>query len=494
LKQVFQPWQIYPRLTDPDFERTQLGAKNTNKVEAHLYFGIISMALAIAGIITALVGMMQKRGRDRDVAVGAWLVIAAISTGLASGSWTSLMVHLPGFGYFTGPGRYGVLVQLGVAVAAAAGIRAMREWIVRMDPQQGRVSAWTTLVGSLALALATEGWMHWSGGMAGVLEFLFPVRRGWCDAVECGAIIGVISLLVVGLLALARHIVTALIIAAALLIWADVVSVARFAQFAEIQFESPIRHRELSPVRRALHSTAQPPRLLARNQNSMSLCDAATVPVYLGIGPREYFGGELQVPHEFHWQTSFTPATFRWLLWASVSHVLSLEAMTDSSLEPVWGGYDPLLHGLLGRPANEPLLLYEIKGARARSYWVAASDEQAALDPKSDSAIPTHAATDVQVNANDVLIHVQCDEPAVVVLSDLMYPGWEVWVNEQRSSPIEQSVFRAVRVPEGSHVIRWRYRPNSLMLGVAVMMLSFAGSGLYYFTSVATFGRACVQR
>jgi hypothetical protein len=210
----------------------------------------------------------------------------------------------------------------------------------------------------------------------------------------------------------------------------------------------------------------------------MSLCGAATVPVYLGIGPQEYFAGALQIPSEFHWETTLTPNTLDWLRWAAVSHVLSFEPMQDQNLELAWMGYDPLLHGLLGRAPDQNLWLYEIVGSRPRGCWVSATDERSALE--TSGTAPMNPVGDLHVAANQVTMSVDCSEPAVVVLSDLMYPGWTVFVDGRRVDPIEYAVFRAVRVNAGAHHILWRYWPASLTAGIVISVFSAVATGLFY--------------
>jgi Bacterial membrane protein YfhO len=485
LTQIVQPWRVYPRVSEPAFERAQLGGKNTNKVEAHLYFGLIPMILAGVGVGTIVTRKLRGTTRAEDRPIWTWLLIGAVSLTLALGTWTALSVHLPGFGYFTGPGRYGVLVQLAIAVAASTGMRCIREWFATESAHYTWLTWATWFVGCIAIMVMTDRWTAWSGGATGFVGSLFPVRSRWCTAVECGLLIIGVWVIISWVMVLVRRPASLFTITSALVAWADVMSVAQFVQFAEIRTDSPIHHLEFSTVRMLLQRyspTAYSPtaRMLARDQNAMSLCGAATVPVYLGIGPREYFGGALQVPAEFHWETSLTPNTLSWLRWAAVSHVLSFEAMQDQSLEPVWRGYDPLLHELLGRPPEQALWLYKVLGARERGYWVPATDESMVRNTAVNESIPMKPVTNIHVGANEVRMSMNCDEAAIVVLCDLMYPGWIVFVDGHRADPIDDNVFRAVRVDAGAHDIRWRYRPLSLTIGLVVSICALGGSVLFY--------------
>jgi hypothetical protein len=64
---------------------------------------------------------------------------------------------------------------------------------------------------------------------------------------------------------------------------------------------------------------------------------------------------------------------------------------------------------------------------------------------------------------NEVTLSVETDRNSVVVLHDIHYPGWEVYVNgEQRPVLRANLLFRGVEVPPGKHVVEFRFRPLSV--------------------------------
>jgi uncharacterized membrane protein YfhO len=70
----------------------------------------------------------------------------------------------------------------------------------------------------------------------------------------------------------------------------------------------------------------------------------------------------------------------------------------------------------------------------------------------------------------------------MVVLSDSWYPGWTVTV-DGRAATAERAnlAFRAVYVPQGSHTVRWSYRPRSYLVGrgiSVVVLLALAAAFL----------------
>ena len=80
-----------------------------------------------------------------------------------------------------------------------------------------------------------------------------------------------------------------------------------------------------------------------------------------------------------------------------------------------------------------------------------------------------------------VQIETEGVRPAVVVLTDAYYPGWEARVDGERVPLLRADfLFRGIAVSAGSHRIELDYRPGSLRLGLA-----FAGSSLFVFGAAA---------
>ena len=114
LTQVVASWWYWydPELkTDQDLQNLRFGAltARTNKVEAHLYFGLVPLLLAGA----ASVGVSVSRSIFRT-----WLLIAVLATVYATGCLIWVSRHLPGFSFFEGPARFGIATTFGIAVIA----------------------------------------------------------------------------------------------------------------------------------------------------------------------------------------------------------------------------------------------------------------------------------------------------------------------------------------------------------------------------------------
>jgi len=85
---------------------------DTNPVEAHLYLGLIPLMLLLS-LFSRNLRHQIRRSNWR-----MWLGLSVASIIYAFGWLIPLTRHLPGFGYFIGPGRYTIITTLGLAVVA----------------------------------------------------------------------------------------------------------------------------------------------------------------------------------------------------------------------------------------------------------------------------------------------------------------------------------------------------------------------------------------
>jgi hypothetical protein len=99
----------------------------------------------------------------------------------------------------------------------------------------------------------------------------------------------------------------------------------------------------------------------------------------------------------------------------------------------------------------------------------------APLPPSEPGASGT--ATILSYEPEQVVIAVESDGPALLLLSDAGYPGWWATVNGE-TTPIYQAngLFRAIEVPAGSHEVVFTYFPIIYQTGRILTML---GLGLW---------------
>lgn len=387
--QVVAPWLWYG--SDIDIDRALNNMRfltvsaGTNKVEAHLYFGLIPIGLLLAGLLSGRVRFQRRH----------WLLFLLGSTALVytSGWLVPITRHLPGFGYFMGPGRFGIVTTLAVALLSA---HVLDEWAVKRLSR----SRTALLLISLAFVL-TAGDLWW---------------------------------------------------------------VSRRVTYAEMLHRPPLDFREESEVRRIVQRQSSSVRLFAPGPNLATLTGAASTPPYLGIGPREYYDPASTMPTTDDSTTGHLPINdsqitakqLAWLQRAGVTHILSFEPLNKSTwpVTLIWQGFDPMLNRAWAR-YQEPIYLYRLHGSRGRVSFA---------DPR-----PGDVATVTEYAANRVVIDANSSSGGRLVLTDLMYPGWQVSVDGHPAQAIKlEGLYRAVDLTPGRHTVVWSYRPQSVYWGAVV--------------------------
>jgi hypothetical protein len=122
-----------------------------------------------------------------------------------------------------------------------------------------------------------------------------------------------------------------------------------------------------------------------------------------------------------------------------------------------------LVHRYAVRPASEVLALLPQFNYRKMALFE--EDPGCAVEaPSAPEAMPEF----VRYEPSGIDIKLQAAAPALLVLSDLFYPGWEATVDGRPAEILRANyVMRAVAIPEGAHEVRFLYRPASFRAGVA---------------------------
>lgn len=394
LSQVVLPWVWYDPAVDQDAALNKLTwlayPSGTNRVEAYLYFGLLPFALAMMQFVSGLRTPTERR------ATLFWLTIVLLSVIYATGWLIPILQSVPGFNFFRGPGRAGLITTFAIAILAGQGLE---RFCTRASPQ-------------------------WSS----------------------------------------RFVTVVLLITVADLWWFP-----RTVSYAVVVSNPPIRFRDESPIRQALLQESQPVRLYAPGQNLPTLLGVSAVPVYLGLGPSEYFDPHYQLPKvdpdDFH---AYSEARVDWLRAAGVTHILSFEPLERRGwpVDFISGGFDPLLNPAWGR-FQEPIYLYRLQRAPGRVSWVDA-------DNSATAEITSYSPHRVEIAADSA-------SGGLLVLKDLNFPGWQAWVDGTSVAVTPYGgMFRGVNLPAGAHQVVWCYRPRSVYWGAGVSGLSLlclAGAG-----------------
>ena len=403
LVQVVTPWLWYAPDVNADEALSTIHTlsipSSTNKVEAHLYFGLLPLALAVGGLI-----VRWRNGTGTPAPLKIWLLLGLAAVVYATGWLLPVTRHLPGFSFFMGPGRYGIIATLAVALLAGFTLDRCSAGL--------RSATARTILNAAVFGLT--------------LFDLWTVRIGWIRTDE-----GAPN-------------------------W-----------YADMVPDPPVDHRHESEIRRVLSEYAGVPRMYGPFQNLPTLTGFAMTPVYLGLGPAEYFDPALTMPKSG--PDAATPAEIAaqvgWLQRAGVTHILA-EAPLDAAVWPVtltWQGFDPLLHRAWAR--QEPLYLYELYGSRGRASVPGETDGTAEIE---------------SYEPGRVVIAVEGGPGGTAVLTDLAYPCWDVSVNGVRgTSEVVEGMYRGVAVPPGSAQLTWTYTPRSLVWGALASGASLIGLAVW---------------
>lgn len=306
--QVFAPWWWYAPEVDADqaLERLTWLAipSRTNKVEAHLYFGLVPLVMTLWGVQGAL-----RRRRKLPAPLVIWLLLGLASAVYATGWLLPLAGRLPGFSFFMGPGRWGIVTTLSVALVSGfvmdGGLAACR-------------SRWARGALFLIAAGATTGdlWTvshWWMTNERRIYAVMVPdppiAHRGESDV---------------------RRILAG--------------------------YGQPVRLYAPGPNLATLTGFAATPTYLG-------LSPAQYYDPQLKLPRPEH---DPPASDEVARQVS-------WLRRAGVTHILSERPLEPASwpVQLVWQGFDRLLNPAWAR--RDPLYLYELLGSRGRVAWVGES-------------------------------------------------------------------------------------------------------------------------
>ena len=372
------PWMWYPNGPGIDVALSEY-ATSTNMVEAHLYFGMIPLAMAF-------IGLASRFRRQRNLCL-TWSVLGLLALLYAAGLFLPVTRHVPGFNFFIGTGRYGIVTT--IAVALFAGF---------------------TFDDFIRLRLPTIRWLLTA------VVFMVTIAEFWL--------------------------------------------VSGWVTYAVVIENPPLASRDESPLRKLLlHANAEAPvRLFSRGANVATLLGVAATPVYLGLGPAEYWDPKRTMPEPLPFDESPTPEHIDWLRQSGVTHVLSFRPLDVDiwPVRPVWSGYDPMLNRAWAH--SEPLNLYELLGSRGRVLW-----EQPGGDRRT--RVTSYQSGRVEIEADS-------STGGLLVLTDLHYPGWNVSIDgEPAESRTVDGLFRGVEVPAGKHRVEWVYRPRVFWFGLGCSAL-----------------------
>ncbi len=83
-------------------------------------------------------------------------------------------------------------------------------------------------------------------------------------------------------------------------------------------------------------------------------------------------------------------------------------------------------------------------------------------------------STELKVyKSNSVSIQTNANTDALLYLSDSYYPGWNAYIDGKKTEILKANyAFRAVVVPEGKHLVTFKYEPKSFFYGALISLIS----------------------
>lgn len=453
--------------------------------EECLYLGLVSLLLSMSAF-----GDVQRGGRRLFFFLACALVGVVIALGNhvqvgGVGLHDVFRVILPGFGKFRVPPRWMVLTVVGASVLAAFGAQALARF------RTGRSGPPPTGVAPCLLAFA--GFFA-LGGLV-----LIARREQGLDFEETRWAFALLfsTLTCAALGRLPRYSATASV-ALVLLTAADLLF---FAGAYVRPGPDPSRQKDFDLLRELAsrpgtgriltHTSVEIPTPIAtwcaplgvRNvQGTNPLFLRSTVDyLYYSQAGRFAASGDAGTMHHngFFVMEPVESALTRMLNLTDIVGVRS-DASPPSKVWPVDGGRVDLVtrsaEGALGVawavPAHRVISEQrEIVERMRRASWDPRSEvflEEAPPAMPPASASPLRADISVARYEADLLaLSVRLDRDAIVVFSEIFYPGWECTIDGRPAAILRaNAIFRAVVVPAGSHEVVMRYRPKSFLIGL----------------------------
>lgn len=470
----------------------------TDRAINYLFAGTLPMVL----ILWQGIGRRGLAARE----IRFFVVLLAVALVYAFGRYTPIFVrlfdHVPGISLYRRPADATFYVNIALAILAGYSlhryVRTPR--VARPGRDWGRLAA-----GAVAALLP-------AGLIAVGVTFSLRVGHGEAALIEAAAFLAIallgLSLAMPQPTARTRAMAAAAIVAitGGELLWRNAASSLNMepaTRYAVYNALSPSDYAGLAMLKRELderHARGERPRVEILGlggawQNASMVLGLEDTVGYNALRIAEYERAVGSGENAVELSLRQFPGTFRGYR-CSLASLLGLEYLVlDRPAEKLPRHFPrlrqaTLLHG------SDTLWIYRLAPAAPRAYVATqlkpvdvdgALDQeelpefdrtQAALIDKSDVELldrsypdpdrttgtpPSHAVvTILAYKRNKVTLEVSTEQPGVLVLHDLYYPGWDVKVDGEPMTVLRANLlFRGVEVPAGHHRVEFTFRPLS---------------------------------
>jgi hypothetical protein len=464
----FWPWRFLGLLAPGAFGSPVTGDYwgYGNFWEDAIYVGGLPMLLAVVALARGLLRRGPHAGLARFLAaVGVITIMLALGSNTPVFPW--LFRTVPTFGLFQAPTRWTLLLELSLALLAGAGASAWAK-------VSGRALYWSRLGTAGAGAVAGAVWLA---------RLVVPdVEPTLVRAISMAGM----WLFLAGVLVLLRR-------ESASAAWTAAVAIV-------VMVDVVVAGVGLNPT------TISD---LYRGDTTLS--------GRMRDGHRVFFPSDLEQEVKFEWAFRFDTfhalEDWRQVREAGLPNVALLERIPSASnfdpLQPQrWAAWMTALEGdgspdsllqlmdvgwvAVSSPSQDVPVAFNavlgservriVSGARLVESGNAALEAVTAdgfdpeveviVEPSAGQPLPAsggsgRAALMSTADPNRVVVQVETDGPAWLVVSDTWYPGWEARLD---GDPVSiwrgDYLFRAVPVPAGAHIVEFVYRPMSFLAGV----------------------------
>jgi len=469
----FWPWRAFGLLLPDLFGNPSRGNYwgYANFWEDAIYIGIIPLIFAILGIV------MSLRGKGSRASLGRFLtLISVVTVFLALGTNTPvfpfLFDYVPTFDLFHAPARWNLLLVFSLAILAAVGAN-------RWSTPSGRALYWIRLgtAGAATIGLAGYFGARWLGDVeptfirafaiagvglafAGLLTLFVDKSRRRLTILLAGGIL-LIDLLIAGSgmnPSISKEVYEG-----------DAASVAAFGRAHRLYMTADLEYAlKFSQTHR--FDTFDPgiDWRVVRDiglPNTTSLDNIPSANNFDPFVPERYqrWIDTLETLPAPDQQRLFQLMDVAWLA-AEVS-----EDLQAVHYEPIEGSTRVrLISNAVPVSSAEEALKVVIDSSINLDEQVVIESSSASL-PQGEGGGTYHILEGQ--DPNRVEIEVMTSGGAWLVLSDVMYPGWRVYVDDAEAKlHYADYLFRGVWVPQGTHEVDFSYQPRSFWLGAAVSL------------------------
>jgi hypothetical protein len=411
--------------------------------EFMLYPGILILCLAS---IALLVPASRQKGK-----IWFWVLLASLLYSLGENlPGVAELAQLPGFSLLRVPPRALFLAGISLVVLAAYGFESLLDGLEEVEKRRSRL----LLVGLTAfgLALLVGVWavtgtfplnFAWGAGML-LLVWLWLEMNFWRRILPRFWVIGLFVLLIIDLGVVDRSLFA--------LRSAEIV-LSEGAEVAQWLSEQAGRFRVYSPSYSIPQQTA-----------ALYGLEMAS-----GVDP-------LQLESYAEYMEEAT-GVFR------TSYSITLPPMVGLDIATANQAIVPDCMFLARLNVKYVVSSFEIQGDGWTPIEIIGGDyiyQLSAMPRACLYQLPSDEIAVSQVKWSPNHIYVSVDGPGRLILSEINYPGWQAFVDGEKTQSEELDyLFRAVQLPEGQHTIEWVFRPTSVYLGLFLFLVGVVGLVLW---------------